>query len=581
MNGWSSSYAVHLNLFLPKLSLLVKDAIPISVVNFRCAVQSTNAAEVERQLKLLAIQRLSQERQFFVLERQRLQLLGDEKELKLDDSAFWNGSYLLEGVVDQNGYAKDTITLNARLTPPKGGAALLMNVAGSRTNFAEVINRLASKVDEALKISATAPEWKGAEEAAQYFDEATWALKWGVLPEAQAAAESAWALGKRDMECAVVRVRAYASEVSNEAGHLETLDAYYSPGFNADGVAVGPAPSDAYLLSKIKKMANEHPWGLTYKIESRGAARTIHYAYAETPPDPKNIDRALHALDLYHEFSRNSPEAGAIVDAKRRNSDWYNAGVEDLEAASQVLQNFNLGAESQKLAAEKLGELRALARNVAAGICKSSSVHDSYFVGDRVVMHDELSHTMEENPNIFRCKVNWGCYWQEKPEDAIALYRELMSSPVFCYLHQDLWLRPTGRPRLVAWNENDRQRIPAVWRGFVQELESSPDPQHQLEAKAFAVADAGSEAKLADAFTNFFNSLIENREALLTNNVEVLYLGWGAGPGSGIVSDLTESLQQRYRSGTGQTCRRWRRTIGPKRFPPCSFPQFSSSKSNI
>jgi TolB-like protein len=554
VNEWSSSYANHLNLFLPKLSLLVKDAIPISVVNFRCAVQSTDAPEVERQLKLLAIQRLSQERQFFVLERQRLQLLGDEKELKLDDSAFWNGSYLLEGVVDQNGHARETITINARLTPPKGGAPLLIEVSGSRTNFAEVINRLAAKVDEALKINATASEWKGAEEAAQYFDEAKWALKWGVLPEAQAAAESAWALGKRDPDCAIVRVRAYVlevSEVSKEAGDLKTLDATYSPGFNADGVAVGPPPSDAYLRSKIKKIANEHPWGLTYKIESQGAARTIHYAFAETPPDPKNLDRALHALDLYYEFSRNSPEEGAKVDAKRKNSDWYNVGVEDLVAASQVLQNFNFLPQATQPVSEKLAELRALARKVAAGICTSSSVHDSYFVGDRVVTHDELSHTMQENPNIFRCKVNWGCYWQEKPEDAITLYRELMSSPVFCYLHQDLWLRPAGRPRLVAWNENDLQRIPAVWGGFVRELESSPDIQLQLEAKAFAVTDASSEPKMADAFTNFFNSLIENREALLTNNVEVVYLGWGAGalvPGSGVVSDVTESLQQRYRS---------------------------------
>ena len=127
--------ATYLNSFLPKLALLPKDAIPISVVNLRSAVQSAEAQEAERQLKLLAIQRLSQERQFFVLERQRMQLLSEEKELKADESAFWNGSYLLEGVVDQNGYSKDTITINARLTPPKGGAPLLFEVSGSRTNY--------------------------------------------------------------------------------------------------------------------------------------------------------------------------------------------------------------------------------------------------------------------------------------------------------------------------------------------------------------------------------------------------------------------------------------------------------------
>ena len=63
-----------------------------------------------------------------------MQLLAEEKELKLDDSAFWNGSYLLEGVVDQNGYSKETITINARLTPPKGGVPMEFEVSGSRTN---------------------------------------------------------------------------------------------------------------------------------------------------------------------------------------------------------------------------------------------------------------------------------------------------------------------------------------------------------------------------------------------------------------------------------------------------------------
>ena len=68
----------------------------------------------------------------------KMQLLTEEKNLKVDDSAFWNGSYLLEGVVDQNGYSKETITVNARLTPSKGGGPLLFEVSGNRTNLSEV-----------------------------------------------------------------------------------------------------------------------------------------------------------------------------------------------------------------------------------------------------------------------------------------------------------------------------------------------------------------------------------------------------------------------------------------------------------
>ncbi len=101
----ATATATHLNPFLPKLRVLVKDAIPLSVVNLRSALTSKEAAESEQQLKLLTIQRLSREPQFFVLERQKMQLLGDEKALNgINDSAFWSGSYLLEGIVDQNGY---------------------------------------------------------------------------------------------------------------------------------------------------------------------------------------------------------------------------------------------------------------------------------------------------------------------------------------------------------------------------------------------------------------------------------------------------------------------------------------------
>jgi hypothetical protein len=118
-------------------------------------------------------------------------------------------AYLLEGVVDQKGYSKETVTINARLIPPKGGAPLLIEASGSRTNFSEVINQLAVKAITLLKINSAAPEWKTADEAAKYFDEAKWALRFGVLSEAQAAADSAWALGKHDMDYAMVRVKAY------------------------------------------------------------------------------------------------------------------------------------------------------------------------------------------------------------------------------------------------------------------------------------------------------------------------------------------------------------------------------------
>ncbi|HAO79596.1 MAG TPA: hypothetical protein DCQ92_11595, partial [Verrucomicrobia subdivision 3 bacterium] len=235
---WASSFTKHLDLFLPKLTVLVKDAIPISVVNLRSAISSADGLETERQLKLLTIQRLSREPQLFVLERQQMQLLGEEKELKLDDSAFWNGSILLEGVVDQNGFSQETVTINARLTPPKGGSLMLLEVRGARTNLAEVINQLAVKVNTALQVSSTVTEWNAVDEAQQFFEEANWALRWGVFVEAQVAAESAWALGRRNSETATLRLRAYSESVSLQS----PIDSGYSENYFSKRISIPAIP---------------------------------------------------------------------------------------------------------------------------------------------------------------------------------------------------------------------------------------------------------------------------------------------------------------------------------------------------
>ncbi len=185
--------------------------------------------------------------------------------------------------------------------------------------------------------------------------------------------------------------------------------------------------------------------------------------------------------------------------------------------------------------ADKLQELRAMARRVAEMISESPSVHDSYFVGDRPVTYDELSDTIEEEPNIFECEVMWGYLWQERPEDAVALYRILMSSPVFRYIHKFFWVRSVQIPRLTAWNDEDQKNIPILWNSFAQELNDSTNVFLCLEGKAIQFADADGEAAMGVAFTNLFDSILENSNAFLTNNVDVLYLDWGTG-------DLIEAM---------------------------------------
>jgi Ca2+-binding EF-hand superfamily protein len=275
--------------------------------------------------------------------------------------------------------------------------------------------------------------------------------------------------------------------------------------------------------------------------------KQANYVHINERPDPKYCATALYALKCYYEFSRTSPEGEPKIlwsgkgGSGSRNADWYQLGIDVLDGASSVLQHFNYAPEAQKPVAEKLADLRSLARSVAGLISGSSSVRDSYFVGNRVATHDELSHTIDEHPNIFRCEVNWGCYWQERPEDGIALYRELMNSPVFCYIHKDFWKRSPIQPRLIAWNQADQKRIPQVWADFVRELNASTNVLLRMEAQALAMADASNRTEAQLAEQEWWTIVRSNRDELVANNVELFYLGWGV-----VYNSETEAMDREY-----------------------------------
>ncbi|HEY4416806.1 MAG TPA: CsgG/HfaB family protein [Verrucomicrobiae bacterium] len=540
MLQWSDSIAADFHSFLPKLKVARAEAIPISVVNLRSAISSAAAAATEQQLKLLVIQRLSQERQLFVLERQKLQLADDEKSLAADDSAFWDGSYLLEGAVDQNGYLSDTITIDARLTPAKGGAPVLFAVRGSRTNLTEVVNQLVAKVNETLNIQSAAPAWSATDEAAQFFKEAQWALQWGDNREAQSAADSAWMLGKKDLACALVRVQACVSELKATTAEFENGESTLDPGsYDANNHPLGTTPTEAEVQKELARLSKGNRFGFVYWVHEANSAKIIDYSLALQPPDPKNIDRALHVLELYYEFSRTSPDGeskiiyGGDGSADWHNSDWYNLGIETLVAASKVLRSFNLAPRLQPSVADKLAELRALARSVADVISETSAVRDTYFPGAQPSRDEEAEHIiggaeLGDSKSIFDCEVNWGCLWQETPEDCVALYRRLMSSPVFFYIQKNLWHRqryfnPAPFTRIAGWNDADRKRAGEVWHDFMQELNSSTNALWRIEEQALAVADAESDQQLEITFVTLMDDIKTNQAELVGNNVNLFY----------------------------------------------------------
>jgi len=177
-SAWAANIVGNLEPLLPKLGVLQQDAIPLSVVNFHAGVRTEAAAEMERQILFLIVERLVREKRLFVLERKRMQALSEEKEMSSAEAEpFWSGKYLLDGAIDRDGFNPDVVTISARLIPP-GGSPVLIEASGSRTNCVEVVNQLAGKVLAALKLDANPAAWNTVDEADKFFKEAQWNLAW-------------------------------------------------------------------------------------------------------------------------------------------------------------------------------------------------------------------------------------------------------------------------------------------------------------------------------------------------------------------------------------------------------------------
>jgi hypothetical protein len=459
------------------------------------------------QLTSLAILRFSQEPSLFVLERQRLNLLDEEKGLSgMGDSAFWNGSYLLEGTIDPQGFSSQTLTISARLIPPGGGQTIPIEVGGARTNLSEVTGELVSKVKAALKLSSTATCFDAGEEAQRYYEEAKWALKWSAFQEAQAASESAWALGKHDPECAELRLRSYLPLVAP----VESL-------FNR-GSSSFPIHHYQTLQEEFSWVFRTRPRGLAFRRVQVGKEITWHYVKTDTLPEPKSASRAIHLIGLYLDYSRTlSPEN------IRFGAGWNKIGIEVLESASKVLHHYHFVPESQAGAEESLAELRAAARSLARFLLDAPSVRDFYWPGERFVNSDAM-YPFRDGPTIFRTITEYGYLWQERPEDTLTMYRELMSSMAFSYVDTAFQLRDLRNPFLAAWNSEDRARLPELWNGFVQELNASTNVVCRLEARLLALGEARSEAEQQTRFDELLAFFEADQSALLESKIQPAYI---------------------------------------------------------
>lgn len=188
-----------LDVYLPKLAVKHGAAVPVSLLRFRPAFDTPRLGQLAGDLNRLLLLRLLREPALFVLEREKLQRASSEADLTGQATEFWSGAYVVEGVVRYDLVQTNQVAFSVSVRPPGVGPVTEWNEAGGAGELAQLVERAAGKLCQAIGATAGAAPWDVAAEAARLT-----ALAGGLVePQERAdALGTAMALGRKDVKTA-------------------------------------------------------------------------------------------------------------------------------------------------------------------------------------------------------------------------------------------------------------------------------------------------------------------------------------------------------------------------------------------
>lgn len=459
---WSANWVATMNrefaALLPKCALPPERVVKLSVLNLRSPANTAASEALDRELTALLLFRLSQEPELLVLERRKLADLANEKELAAASEAFWTGSYLLDGTVNKAGVIPLRLTLSGRLQAP-GSPAQEIEVAEPTGQGSKLIDQLATAVLAKLSRGAR-PDWNPTAEAAEFLEEAKWALRWRMHEEAQSAADSAWALGSRSPESAAVRALAYANAVAHP--EQESISNVVDNRFANEG-RITPSPNNddfvtiGIALSLIEIQSSQHP--LWFK-----------------------------------------------------NSNWNNAFVQTLRIAGETLEAAFWDKTARK--SERIAEVRDLARSSLDRAMSDPYSRSFFWFQAGSVPDAEALTQFYGSPNVFEVAGLYTAVFSQTSEETLSIYQKLMSGDAYPYVRKYIFGREARHPLLGGWGARDPKRDERIWRHLIDELTRSTNAISRLEGEFLKLELAPNEDALADQVVGFIKQTSQSPETL-------------------------------------------------------------------
>ncbi len=415
---WSEAAVRQFLPLLGKLAATADHAVAVSVLRIRAVGDMPNARELESTLTLGLIHRLTHEPALIVLERERLDAFGSERErYSANAGRFWNTRWLVDGTISPSDIDPLRFILFFRLRSPGGPVAEFLHECSAETT-AEALDAFAREMLAELGETPATAQWAPAREAARWLEEARWALGRELWAVAASAAESAWALGLREPELLAIRIRA--------ANHAIATPYLLRPAQASHFVG-------RFLAARAARLAD---W-------QRTADELAHLTDAEKLQSVEAARRAQEILgrelDLLPVAARNA------------------LGVETAAYGSTVLEWFARAGDTERYR-ENLAALRQLLRQNATRILLTSPRPES--VDDLFCLTPFLLPL-----------------WQENADDALASWQTRLAEPatpgqaavVRVALVQSL----REFPNFTADPRADRAHVRELWEKLTVELEKS------------------------------------------------------------------------------------------------------------
>ena len=222
--AWTGSVGSLLAPLLPKLSVKRTDAVPLSLLRLRASVANAHGRGVERDLNRLLFWRLLREPKVFVLERENLMALEEEKRWGGGTTDFWTGSRLLDGTIDIDLADPARLHVGIRLRGENRKDVITVAQDGSAEALPELVAGLVARALANIGVEQRATAWDPLQEAREFFRLSGWAA--GHVNR-RAAVDAAWALGYRSPDIARSRLglMAWESEFGPEVS--ETRYSYF------------------------------------------------------------------------------------------------------------------------------------------------------------------------------------------------------------------------------------------------------------------------------------------------------------------------------------------------------------------